>query len=127
MEESIGLSQPEQDCLKKCCEAEAQCRSMWIRAMSFAPKLACYCTHWSDFTPAEWVKIVVDNRDLISIAPIHLLQCEEWGLILRCQPSLIDYCPASVLNSFPAKVWQVLVEEYPWFQKYREQKNFYKS
>ena len=113
-----GLSVPELDCLEKCREMEAECRKLWMRAMSYSPKLACYCTHWNEFTPAEWASMLVDNRNLINVAPVHLLGFKEWGFILNYPPTLIEHCP--VINDFPANAWNALLKIYPWFSTYRE-------
>ena len=117
MEKYIGLSETEQACLEKCREMEDECRNMWVRAMGFSPKLACYCTHWSDFKPSDWARMLVDNREIINIAPIHLLSCKEWSFVLMYQPVLIDHCP--IVNDFSADTWEALTQKYPWFHKYR--------
>ena len=95
---------------------EAECRSMWLRAIDFSPRLAAYCPHWHDFTPMEWAKLLSENSDFINIAPLHLLGSKEWFIILSHQPALIDNCP--IRDDFPESYWQVLLKQYPWFKKH---------
>ena len=111
-----GLSEAERDCLRDCLKMEAECRSLWIRAMYFSPKLAAHCTRWSEFTPMDWAKLLADNAQFIDIAPLHKLGSAEWFLILSHQPALIEKCP--ITDEIPEKYWNALLKDYPWFKKY---------
>ena len=118
MEEEYGLNKVEADCLKKCQEAEAECRSLWVRAMEYSPRLAHYCTHWHDFTPGDWAKLLANNIEFIHIAPLHKLGCAEWFIVLSHQPALIEKC--SIIDDFPENYWGALLKQYPWFRQYRK-------
>ena len=116
MDKTTTLTEPELNCLKKCREMEAECRSLWIRAMEFSPRLASYCPHWHDFTPPEWSILIAKNSDFINIAPVHLFGFREWYMILSCHPALIDQCP--ILDKLPEATWNALQKQYPWLQKH---------
>ena len=94
---------------------EEECRSLWIRAIDFSPKLASYCPHWREFTPMEWATLIAGNKDFINIAPRHSFGNAEWFIILHRQPTLIDKC--EILNDMPEKYWTFLKKLYPWFEK----------
>ena len=115
MEKSTDLTIPEQTCLDKCLQMEAECRGLWIRAMEYSPRLAAYCPHWHDFTPSEWAALLVSNREFVSIAPLHLLGADEWFRILCRQPALIEHCP--LIGSFPAGYSEELQRLYPWLDR----------
>lgn len=117
MENTTSLSEPEQDCLEQCRKMEAECRSLWIRALEFSPKLANYCPHWHDFTPMEWADLVAHNSNFINIAPLHKFGAAEWYIVLNRQPQLIEKCP--LIADFPENYWKNLVKDYPWFNEYR--------
>ena len=118
MENETNLTLPEQDCLDKCREMDAECRRMWVRAMEFAPRLAGYCPHWHDFTSMDWADLLSHNKDFINIAPIHEFAGAEWYIVLSRQPSLIEKCP--MINDVPENYWQSLLGYYPWFEDYRK-------
>ena len=115
-----GLSVSEQNCLDQCLKMEAECRSLWIRALEFSPRLAHYCKHWHDFTPEDWGVLLAGNPDLITIAPLHELSMEAWYIILSRQPSLVEKCCR--LDEFNDKLWNSLLEYYPWFEQYRKKR-----
>ena len=115
MQNAPELSEVELDCLDQCRKMEAECRSLWIRAIDFSPRLASYCPHWHDFTPPEWAILVAHNRDFINIAPLHLLGWKEWYIILEHQIALIDKC--TILEEFPEASWNALQRKYPWIEK----------
>ena len=115
MEDDSKLNAAEQDCLKQCLKMEEECRSLWIRAIDFSPKLASYCPHWREFTHMEWATLIAGNKDFINIAPRHSFGDAEWFIILHRQPTLIDKC--EILNDMPEKYWTFLKKLYPWFEK----------
>ena len=115
MEDDSKLNVAEQDCLKQCLKMEKECRSLWIRAIEFSPKLAGYCPHWRDFTPMEWATLIAGNKDFITIAPLHSFGEAEWSVILNRQPTLIAKC--EILNNMSEKYWNFLKELYPWVEK----------
>lgn len=118
MESESNLTLPEQNCLNKCRKMEAECRHLWLRAIEFSPRLARYCSHWHDFTPLDWADLVAHNKDFINIAPLHSFGKSEWYIVLKRQPMLIEKCPAD--DVFPDGYWQSLLQDYPWFEKYRK-------
>ena len=110
-----GLTERELSCLQKCRQMEAECRSLWIRAMEYSPRLASYCPHWHDFTVIEWVEILSNQKDLINIAPQHLFNELDWLQILRHQPALIEYCP--MIDDFSEEYFEELQNLYPWLER----------
>lgn len=94
---------------------ETECRSLWIRAMEFSPRLSAYCPHWGDFTPMEWATLIAGNSDFICIAPLHLLGADEWFVILNRQPALVDKC--KILDCMMEKYGDYLSKQYPWLKK----------
>ena len=96
MEYGSALTEDEKRYLEKCRQMEAECRSLWIKAIEFSPQLASYCPHWHDFTPQEWAALVAENSEFINIAPVHLFKGREWYMILSRQPALIDKYPGSI-------------------------------
>ena len=96
MECGSALTEDEKRYLEKCRQMEAECRSLWVRAIGFSPQLASYCPHWHDFTPQEWAALVAENSEFINIAPVHLFKGREWYMILSRQPALIDKYPGSI-------------------------------
>ena len=116
MEEYAGLSSAEKNCLNECLKMEAECRSIWVRAIDFSPKLAAYCTHWGEFTPKDWAKLLANNAQFADIAPLHKLGDAEWYIILGHQPLLITKCP--IINEMQENFWEALLKEFPWFKEY---------
>ena len=96
MEYGSALTEDEKRYLEKCRQMEAECRSLWIKAIEFSPRLASYCPHLHDFTPQEWAALVAENSEFINIAPVHLFKGREWYMILTRQPELIDKYPGSI-------------------------------
>ena len=96
MEYGSALTEDEKRYLEKCRQMEAECRSLWISAIGFSPRLASYCPHLHDFTPQEWAALVAENSEFINIAPVHLFKGREWYMILIRQPELIDKYPGSI-------------------------------
>ena len=115
MESDVALTEAEQRCLDKCRQMEAECRSLWIRAIEYSPRLASYCPHWHDFTPQEWAILLAENSCFAAIAPLHLLGVREWYIILNRQIALIEKCP--ILNDFSDACWNDLQKRYPWIER----------
>lgn len=118
MEKTTTLNAAEQDCLEQCRKMEAECRSLWIRALEFSPRLANYCSHWHDFTPMEWADLLAHNSGFINIAPLHKFGAAEWYIVLNRQPQLVEKC--QVIADLPENYWEALLKYYPWFEKYRK-------
>ena len=86
------LTDSELNNLFTCRQMETECKSLWLRAIADAPKLARYCRWIHDFTTGDWAVLLSHCPEFINIAPLHELSVNEWVLILSYQPQLASEC-----------------------------------
>ena len=102
------LTDSERNNLFTCRHFEAECKSLWLRAIADTPKLARYCRWIHDFTTGDWATLLSHRPEFINIAPIHELSVNEWVFLLSCQPQLASEC--KIKRKFSAQQKAYLAE-----------------